>query len=467
MLLVANLGEEEIRDAAAFLERSGLAALRDASRRVALCAVSAPIEAEMAELSPEDAQAFREDLALAEPGLDRVIRTTYELLGLISFLTAGEDECRAWTIRARARGRSVAAGTIHSDIERGFIRAEVVAFDDLVAAGSIAACRERGSLRLEGKRLRGEGRRRHRLPLQRLAAPRAHGELSVLPPSGGRRPRDVPLLRPPAAGSSGSTAAPGPAEAAATPEPTPSRRLVVLDLGDASPATLARALGVPPYEAGLLARRGGLHLHRILDPSAAEAEAARLGAEGLAAILVPEVEARVRPVRATAGERSEGALALRTEEGSLVVRDEDVLLIVRGPIARRVPPPLQETTGGDGDARGRLPGPPAPPRRGPPRRDRRRELRGRFRGDRLHPPRARRVGRLGRAGGSARRRLPAAAPGARARAAGAAGTAGRRRIPRPRRARGADGREDGVLLLDNVEQFRFYSGWRAAVERRR
>jgi len=79
-----------------------------------------------------------------------VIRTSYALLGLISFLTAGEDECRAWTIRAGTRAQ-LAAGTIHSDIERGFIRAEVVGFNDLMAAGSIAACRERGTLKLEGK----------------------------------------------------------------------------------------------------------------------------------------------------------------------------------------------------------------------------------------------------------------------------------------------------------------------------
>jgi len=149
MLLVANLGEAEIREAAAFLQRSGLAAF---ARKpgIALCAVSAPIEAEMADLSPEDAKAFREDLSLAEPGLERVIRSTYDLLGLISFLTTGEDECRAWTIRRGTRAQ-VAAGTIHSDIERGFIRAQVVPFEELVAAGSIAACRERGSLRLEGR----------------------------------------------------------------------------------------------------------------------------------------------------------------------------------------------------------------------------------------------------------------------------------------------------------------------------
>jgi ribosome-binding ATPase YchF (GTP1/OBG family) len=117
---------------------------------VGLVAVSAPIEAEMAQLSPEDAEAFRADLHLSEPGVDRLARASYALLGLISFLTAGEDECRAWTIRSGTRAQQ-AAGTIHSDIERGFIRAEVVAFDQLMSAGSIAACRDRGTLRLEGK----------------------------------------------------------------------------------------------------------------------------------------------------------------------------------------------------------------------------------------------------------------------------------------------------------------------------
>jgi hypothetical protein len=149
LLLVANVGEQAMRDAAGFLGSSGLAAF--ASRpRVAACAVSAPIEAEMAELPAEDARAFREDLSLAEPGLDRVIRSTYELLGLISFLTAGEDECRAWTI-PRGTKAPQAAGAIHSDIERGFIRAQVVPYGELVAAGSLAACREKGSLRLEGR----------------------------------------------------------------------------------------------------------------------------------------------------------------------------------------------------------------------------------------------------------------------------------------------------------------------------
>jgi GTP-binding protein YchF len=149
MLLAVNLGEGGLRDAARFLESSGLAAFA-ARPKLALCPVAAPIEAEIAQLPPEDARAFLQDLGLEEPGLDRVIRTSYALLGLISFLTAGEDECRAWTIRDGTRAQQ-AAGAIHSDIERGFIRAEVVSFDDLLAAGSLPACREKGTLRLEGK----------------------------------------------------------------------------------------------------------------------------------------------------------------------------------------------------------------------------------------------------------------------------------------------------------------------------
>lgn len=149
LLLAVNLGEEQMRDPKAALEAAGLADLA-AQPRVALCPVAAPIEAEMDELAPEDARAFREDLGLEEPGLDRILRSSYELLGLISFLTAGEDECRAWTIRRNTRAQRAAA-VIHSDIERGFIRAEVVAFEDLVEAGSLAACRERGTLRLEGR----------------------------------------------------------------------------------------------------------------------------------------------------------------------------------------------------------------------------------------------------------------------------------------------------------------------------
>jgi ribosome-binding ATPase len=150
VLLAINMGEGQIRDAAVFLKSSGLESFVASRPHLALCPVSATIEAEMSELSPEDAAAFLEDLGLAEPGLHRVIRTSYALLGLISFLTAGEDECRAWTIR-RGTSAQQAAGEIHSDIERGFIRAEVVAFDELVSQGSLAACRDKGTLRLEGK----------------------------------------------------------------------------------------------------------------------------------------------------------------------------------------------------------------------------------------------------------------------------------------------------------------------------
>src|SRR5258708_2279617 len=133
LLLVVNRGEDGMRGAAAFLQSSGRAAFA-ARPGLALCPVSAPIEAEMSQLAPEDARAFREDLGLTAPGLDRVIQTSYSLLGLISFLTAGDDECRAWTIRRGTRPQ-VAARTIHSDVDRGFIRAEVGAFPDLTVAG--------------------------------------------------------------------------------------------------------------------------------------------------------------------------------------------------------------------------------------------------------------------------------------------------------------------------------------------
>ena len=112
--------------------------------------ISAKVEEEMAELEPEDKQMFLEELGLEESGLDRMIKCSYALLGLISFLTAGEDECRAWTIRKGTKAPQ-AAGKIHSDIERGFIRAEIVAFDDLKACGTMTAAKEKGLVRSEGK----------------------------------------------------------------------------------------------------------------------------------------------------------------------------------------------------------------------------------------------------------------------------------------------------------------------------
>ena len=112
--------------------------------------VCAKLEAEIAELEGEEKAMFLEDLGVHESGLDRLIRASYALLGLISFLTSGEDECRAWTI-VKGTKAPQAAGKIHSDFERGFIRAEVIAYDDLMAVGSMAAAREKGMIRSEGK----------------------------------------------------------------------------------------------------------------------------------------------------------------------------------------------------------------------------------------------------------------------------------------------------------------------------
>ena len=112
--------------------------------------VCAKLEAEIAELPGEEKALFLEDLGVAESGLDRLIRASYTLLGLISYLTSGEDECRAWTI-TRGTKAPQAAGKIHSDFERGFIRAEVISYDDLMACGTMAAAREKGLIRSEGK----------------------------------------------------------------------------------------------------------------------------------------------------------------------------------------------------------------------------------------------------------------------------------------------------------------------------
>lgn len=113
-------------------------------------AICAETEAEIATLDEEDKKMFLADLGLKKSGLDRLIQKSYSLLGLISFLTAGKKEVRAWTIKKGTKAPQ-AAGKIHSDFERGFIRAEVVSFDDLMANGSMAACREKGLIRSEGK----------------------------------------------------------------------------------------------------------------------------------------------------------------------------------------------------------------------------------------------------------------------------------------------------------------------------
>jgi ribosome-binding ATPase len=153
LLVVINLDEADVSDLGASVERAaektGLTAFlsRAATRAVAVCA---KIELEIAELDASDAAQFLADLGLTESGLDRVIRATYDLLGYMSFFTVGEDECRAWSI-PRGTAAQAAAGEIHSDIARGFIRAEVVPYDALIARGSLAACRDHGEIRLEGK----------------------------------------------------------------------------------------------------------------------------------------------------------------------------------------------------------------------------------------------------------------------------------------------------------------------------
>ena len=113
--------------------------------------ICAKLEEDIAQLDDPDERAmFLEDLGVEQSGLDRLIQCSYELLGLISFLTYGKDECRAWTIRKGTKAPQ-AAGKIHSDIERGFIRAETINFDEMMACGSVAAAKEKGLLRSEGK----------------------------------------------------------------------------------------------------------------------------------------------------------------------------------------------------------------------------------------------------------------------------------------------------------------------------
>jgi GTP-binding protein YchF len=155
LLLVLNLDEARLTQAASdgglstaiaaagmnsFVSRAGTAAVP----------VCAKIELEIAELDAADASAFLADLGLKESGLDRVIRASYDLLGYISFFTVGDDECRAWSI-PRGTAAQLAAGEIHSDIARGFIRAEVVSYEALIERGSMAVCRDHGEVRLEGK----------------------------------------------------------------------------------------------------------------------------------------------------------------------------------------------------------------------------------------------------------------------------------------------------------------------------
>ena len=149
IIYVANMGEDDMADYANNANFAALKELADAEG-AAVLPVAAKFEEDIAEMDPEEAQMFMEELGLTQRGLDRLIRTSYDLLGYISFLTAGEDDVHAWTI-VRGTKAPKAAGKVHTDIERGFIKAEVVAFEDLKACGTMAAAKEKGLVRSEGK----------------------------------------------------------------------------------------------------------------------------------------------------------------------------------------------------------------------------------------------------------------------------------------------------------------------------
>lgn len=147
ILYAANVNEDDAADGNDYVETVREFAAKEGSEVFVICA---QIENEIAQLDPEEAKEFLESLGLSESGLDRLVKASYKLLGLISYLTTGEKETRAWTITKGTKAPQ-AAGKIHSDIERGFIRAEVVSFDDFEHYGSTSAAREAGKVRLEGK----------------------------------------------------------------------------------------------------------------------------------------------------------------------------------------------------------------------------------------------------------------------------------------------------------------------------
>ncbi len=149
ILYIANVGEEEVADGHNNPHVQKVAQYA-AEEKAEVIVISAKVESEIAELDAEDAKEFLAELGLDESGLDKLIKASFKLLGLITFLTAGVQEVRAWTIRQGTKAPQ-AGGKIHSDIERGFIRAEIVSYDALMEAGSYAAAREKGQVRLEGK----------------------------------------------------------------------------------------------------------------------------------------------------------------------------------------------------------------------------------------------------------------------------------------------------------------------------
>ena len=149
LLYCANISEDDLKnpDENPYVKELKACAERENAEVLVICA---RIEEEIAQLEDDEKKAFLSELGIGESGLDRLIKASYQLLGLISFLTAGETEVRAWTIKKGTKAPQ-AAGKIHSDFERGFIRAEIVAYEDLIRAGSYSAAREQGLVRSEGK----------------------------------------------------------------------------------------------------------------------------------------------------------------------------------------------------------------------------------------------------------------------------------------------------------------------------
>ena len=150
VIFAANVAEDDLADDGA--SNAGVQAVREYAKRedCEVFVVCAEIEQEIAELDDDEKSMFLEELGLKESGLEKLIKASYSLLGLISYLTAGEPEVRAWTIKKGTKAPQ-AAGKIHSDFERGFIRAEIVFYDDLMACGTYNAAKEKGLVRLEGK----------------------------------------------------------------------------------------------------------------------------------------------------------------------------------------------------------------------------------------------------------------------------------------------------------------------------
>jgi len=148
VIYCANISENDIGKA----ENKHVTAVKEfaLTEKAGVIEICAKVEAELSELSPEDKQMFTEELGLTESGLDRIVRAGYKLLGLISYLTAGEKECRAWTITEGTKAPQ-AAGKIHTDFERGFIRAEVVTYEELISLGGYNQAKEKGKVRSEGK----------------------------------------------------------------------------------------------------------------------------------------------------------------------------------------------------------------------------------------------------------------------------------------------------------------------------